>query len=45
MYFTDLDLEVIEFHEQFVNINNNLVCEHYELSLSVAGLSGSFLTT
>ena len=24
-----------------MNINMNLVCEHHELSLSVAGLSGS----
>ena len=26
-----------------MNINMNLVCEHHELSLSVAGLSGSLL--
>ena len=26
-----------------MNTNTNLVCEHHELSLSVAGLSGSLL--
>ena len=26
-----------------MNINMSLVCEHHELSLSVAGLSGSLL--
>ena len=27
-----------------MNTNTNLVCEHHELSLSVAGLSGSLLS-